>query len=63
MGVGPAHFILLLGMDEMQKKVRQRKSSSVVKYDPEEERKIQKQRREVPLNTEGQGISCQVAEV
>ena len=44
-------------------RVRQRKSSSVVKYDPEEERKIQKQRREVPLNTEGQGISCQVAEV
>lgn len=28
MGVGRAHFILLLSMDEMQKKVRQRKSST-----------------------------------
>ena len=33
------------------------------KYDSDEERKIQKQGREVPLNTDGQGISCQVAEV
>lgn len=37
---------------KQEHRVRQKAKGAGKEYDPEEERKIQKQRREVPLNTE-----------